>query len=133
MNNAGIETPEGAAELARSQGIRVYTIAAGSEGLAPIRVQDPFTGRMVLRQMPVEVDEATLAEVAERTGGRHFRATDADALVDVYVEIDGLERTRIVEDRMRQFDEYYGLPLAAGLLLAALAWLLRASVFARSP
>ena len=71
--------------------------------------------------------------MAERTGGRHFRATDADALVDVYREIDGLERTRIVEDRMRQFDEYYGPPLAAGLLLTVLAWLLRASVFARSP
>ena len=133
VSNAGVETPEAAAELARSQDIRVYTIAAGSEGLAPIRVQDPFTGRTVLRQMPVEVDEATLSDVAERTGGRHFRAIDADALADVYAEIDALERTRIVEDRTRQFDEHFAVPLGLGLLLAALAWLLRASVFARSP
>lgn len=133
VSNAGVETPAAAAELARTQGVKVYTVGAGSEGLAPIRVRDPFTGRSVLRQMPVDVDEATLADIAERTGGHYYRATDADALAEVYAAIDALERTRLVEDRTRQYDEYFALPLALALALSALAWLLRGAVFARTP
>lgn len=133
VHNAGVESPVAAAELARSQGIKVYTIGAGTTGLAPVRVKDPFTGRPTLRSMPVEVDEATLKEVAERTGGRFFRATDAAGLTAVYEEIDRLERTRIAEDRYRQYHEYFAIPLALGLLLAVLSWLLRGTVFARVP
>ena len=133
VHNAGVESPVAAAELARSQGIKVYTIGAGTTGLAPVRVKDPFTGRPTLRSMPVEVDEETLKEVAERTGGRFFRATDAAGLTAVYEEIDRLERTRIAEDRYRQYHEYFAIPLALGLLLALLSWVLRGTVFARVP
>ena len=133
VNNAGVETPIGAAELARSQGIKVYTIGAGTEGLAPVRVEDPFSGRSVLRQARVEIDEATLREIADRTGGRYFRATDAEGLVEVYKEIDRLERTRITEERWRQYHEHYAALLAVGLLLATSAWMLRGSVFPRLP
>ena len=133
VNNAGIESPNAAAELAKTQGVKVYTIGAGTTGLAPVRVRDPFTGRSVLRSMPVEVDEATLQEIARRTGGRFFRATDAEGLAQVYKEIDRLERTKITEERSRQYREYFGLPLALGLSLASVGWLARGALFARLP
>ena len=83
--------------------------------------------------MPVEIDEVTLNDIAERTGGRYFRADDAEALVDVYAEIDRLERTRITEEQSRQYEELYALPLVAALLFAAFGWFGRAAVFVRVP
>lgn len=100
VNNAGVESPRAAAELARTQGVRVYAIGAGTTGMAHMRVEGARGS--VLRAVRVEIDEATLRDVAERTGGRYFRAGDAQALVDVYAEIDRLERAPIVEDRSRQ-------------------------------
>ena len=132
VNNAGVESPPAAAELARSQGVRVYTIGAGRTGIAPVRVPDG-RGGSVLRSMAVEIDEAVLQDIAERTGGRYFRADDAEALLDVYEEIDRLERTKITEDRSRQYDELFRLPLLAGLLMAVLGWLGRGALFARVP
>lgn len=132
VNNAGVETPSAAAELARSQGVKVYTIGAGSTGIAHMRVPDG-RGGTVLRAVTVEIDEATLSDIAERTGGRYFRAGDAEALIDVYAEIDRLERTRISEDRSRQYEELFPWPLLAALLLAAFGWLGRGAVFARVP
>ena len=132
VNNAGVETPAAAAELARSQNVKVYTIGAGSTGIAHMRVPDGRRGT-TLRAVAVEIDEETLRDVAERTGGRYFRADNAEALVDVYAEIDHLERTRITEDRTRQYNELYATPLLAALLLAALGWLARGAVFARVP
>ena len=133
VHNAGVESPAAAAELARSMGIKVYTIGAGTTGLAPVRVEDPRTGRTALRAVAVEVDEAVLADVAERTGGRFFRADDANGLTRVYTEIDRLERTRISEERFRQYQELFAVPLALGLALAALGWVARVAVFARLP
>ena len=133
VHNAGVESPATAAELARSLGIKVYTIGAGTTGLAPVRVEDPRTGRTALRAVSVEVDEAVLADIAERTGGQFFRAGDAEALTEVYGEIDRLERTRISEERFRQYEELFAIPLALGLALAALGWLTRVAVFARLP
>ena len=132
VNNAGVETPIAAAELARSQGVKVYTIGAGSTGIAHMRVPNGRRGS-TLRAVAVEIDEETLRAIAERTGGRYFRADNADALIDVYAEIDRLERTRITEDRSRQYEELFSLPLALGLLLAAAGWLGRGAVFARVP
>ena len=133
VHNAGVETPAAAAELARSMDVKVYAIGAGATGLAPVRVEDPFTGRTTLRAMPVEVDEDTLRDVAQRTGGRFFRAADAEGLADVYAEINRMERTRITEDRFRQYDELFAIPLAAGLLLIGAGWLARSMAFARLP
>lgn len=133
VHNAGHEEPLAAAELARAVGVKVYTIGAGTTGVAPVRVRDPLSGREVLRQMRVEIDEETLEAIAERTGGRYFRATDADALREVYAEIDRLERTEVSEERYRAYRDYYASFLAAGLLLATLAWLGRASIWRRLP
>lgn len=133
VNNSGEETPTGAAQLAKEVGVKVYTIGAGTNGLAPVRVQDPFTGRDVLRQMPVEIDEKTLEDIAERTGGRYYRATDGEALRQVYRDIDSLERTEMTEERFLRYREHFQLAIALAILLAIAAWLLRASVFRRVP
>jgi Ca-activated chloride channel homolog len=133
VNNAGVESPMQAAELAKSLGIKVYSIGAGTDGVAPVRVRDPLSGEMVLRPMQVEIDEETLRAIAERTGGRYFRAQDAAGLREVYQQIDRLERTQISERRLREYDEYYRHALAAALLAAALSWLARATLFRRLP
>lgn len=132
VNNAGVESPRGAAVLARSQGVKVYAIGAGSTGIAPVRVPDGRGGTL-LRSVPVEIDEATLADIADRTGGRYYRADDAEALRAVYAEIDRLERTQISEDRSRQYEELFAAPLLVALFLAALGWLGRGALFARVP
>lgn len=133
VNNAGLESPMAAAELARSLGVKVYTIGAGTNGLAPVRVPDPFTGESVLRPMPVEIDEETLQSIADRTGGQYFRATDAEALRRVYAQIDQLERTKITERRLRDYDEYYRHVMALALAIMALAWVARSTIFRRLP
>lgn len=132
VSNAGSDTPAAAAALARKAGIKVYTVGAGTNGLAPVRVEDPF-GRSVLRQVPVEIDEATLRAIADETGGHYFRATDAEGLREVYAAIDRLERTSFEEDRLREFAEHYDVPLAIGLVLAALALLGEATLWRRLP
>lgn len=133
VNNRGEETPLAAAELAATEGIKVYTIGAGTRGMAKIYAPDPFTGRERAQMVEVEIDEETLQAIAERTGGQYFRATDASALRAVYQSIDDLERTKIGEERFRDYTEYYRHFTAAALLLAALAWLLMATLLRRLP
>jgi len=133
VNNRGEETPLAAADLAATEGIKVYTIGAGSQGFARVRVPDPFTGRPTLQQVEVQIDEKTLEAIAKRTGGRYFRATNAEGLRNVYGEIDKLERTKIGEERFREYTEYYRHVTALALLLAALAWLMMATVLRRLP
>jgi Ca-activated chloride channel homolog len=132
VNNAGELAPVAAAELAQTSGVKVYTVGAGSEGMAPVPVTDPF-GRTVLRDVRVEIDEALLEDIAARTGGRYFRARDADGLRGIYEEIDRLERTELEEDRFRDYDEYYRHALALGLLLCCLGWLGRGTIWRRLP
>ena len=133
VNNAGDESPAGAAALAESQGVKVYTIGAGTNGVAPIRVTDPVSGRSAMRAVRVEIDEQTLTSIAERTGGKYFRATDYDGLLDVLQDIDQMERTTLTEERYRQYHHYYGWLVGPGMLLACLAWALSATVLRRSP
>jgi Ca-activated chloride channel homolog len=94
-NNAGFIEPVPAAELAQTMGIRVYTIGVGTKGEAPVPVTDPFSGRRFIRMMPVDIDEQTLTDVAETTGGKYFRATDTDSLENIYNEIDALEKSKV--------------------------------------
>ncbi len=133
IHNSGVETPLAAAELARTVGVRVYTVGAGTNGLANMRVENPFTGGTRLRQVPVEIDEKTLKAIAERTGGRYFRATSHQGLQDVYREIDKLERTRITEDKFREYSEHYRWFVAIAMVLIALAWLMRGTILRRLP
>jgi Ca-activated chloride channel family protein len=119
VNNAGKVSPVTAAEAARALGVKVYAIAAGTHGEAPMPVTDRF-GRQRVVMAPVEVDEATLTQVAETTGGRFFRATDSDSLRRIYEEIDRLERTTATMKRFEEYRELFFWPLAGALLILGL-------------
>lgn len=93
-NNAGEIAPLTAAELAKELDIRVYTIGVGTYGYTPFPQQDRF-GRIRQRALRVEIDEETLEEIAEITGGRYFRAAEKDALSEIFATIDELERSEI--------------------------------------
>lgn len=119
QNNAGLIQPLQAAEAARALGVRVYTIGVGTRGVAMVPVMDRFSGREVLRQAQVDIDEETLTRIAELTGGRYFRATDNEALAQIYGEIDRLEKR---EKEYVEYDNYD--ELAFWLILPALGLLL---------
>jgi Ca-activated chloride channel homolog len=132
-DNASSVSPDEAAVLARDAGIKVYAIGAGTTGVAPVRLEDPRTGRSELVQVPVSIDEELLRAIAARTGGQYFRAGDAAALREIYAEIDRLERTELEETRFFAYREYYDRLVALGLLLALAGLLLRASLLRRLP
>jgi Ca-activated chloride channel homolog len=123
VNNRGTIGPVTAAEIAAEYGIRVYTIGVGTMGTAPMPVQTVFG--MQTQDVQVEIDEKILNEVAEKTGGRYFRATDNAKLVQIYQEIDKLEKTILdVEKFSRRKDEYF-FYLMAAVLLFFMEFLLR--------
>lgn len=118
-NNAGKVTPLTAAEAAKTLGYRVYTIGAGTRGTAPFPAVD-FFGNRVYREVAVDIDERTLTQVAETTGGRYFRATDTSALEQIYAEIEALEKSAHEGLQYRDYVELYPwLALPALLLLLA--------------
>jgi Ca-activated chloride channel family protein len=121
-----------AIEHAVEAGIKVYTIGAGTRGVAPVRM-DIGDGRTELMQTQVSIDEATLKRIADKTGGRYFRATDHAALQQIYEKIDALERTTIEEQRFLEFHQYYGWFVATAMLLVVAALLLRGTVLRRLP
>jgi Ca-activated chloride channel family protein len=107
-NNAGDFDPVQAAELAKTMGIKIYTIGVGTRGSAPVPVQNPFTGRQEIQWMDVDIDEGTLQKIASATGGKYFRATDTETLDSIYREIDRLEKTKV---ESRQFVDYRELAI----------------------
>ena len=115
-SNRGEIGPVTAARVAEALGVRVYTIGAGSRGTARVPVQNRLGG-YVYGTMRVDIDEETLQEVAELTGGRYFRATDTESLAAIYAEIDELERTEIEVENFTQYSEQFPLVLGLGLLL----------------
>jgi Ca-activated chloride channel family protein len=132
VNNRGDIGPLTAAEIAAGYDIRVYTIGVGSKGNAPIPVQDMF-GRTVTRDMPVEIDEEVLKQIAVTTGGSYFRATDNNKLREIYREIDQLEKTRLdVKQFSKKKEEYFPFLLAAVIILL-LEILLRYTLFKTIP
>jgi len=108
-NNRGQIAPLTAADMARSYGIRVYTVGVGTTGMAPTPVQTPFGVRM--QNLPVEIDEKTLTEIAAMTGGQYFRAQDTEGLRQVYEEIDEMEKYLISVQNVTQRQEMF-LPFA---------------------
>jgi Ca-activated chloride channel family protein len=121
-----------AIEDAIKAGVKVYTIGAGTTGIAPVRVDDGEGGTQ-LRQMQVSIDEATLRKIAERTGGQYFRATDHASLFGIYEQIDRLERTTLEEERFTEYHQYYGYFVAAAMALLVLALVLRGTLLRRLP
>ena len=118
VNNRGQITPLTAAEIAKAQGIRVYTIGVGTQGTAPYPYVDMFGNASVV-QVPVEIDEKTLSAMAEMTGGKYFRATDNEKLKAIYDEINQLEKSKVeVFEHVAYHEQFLGWVLAAlGLLL----------------
>ena len=116
INNRGAIAPMTAAELAKTFGIRVYTIGVGSLGEAPYPVQTPFG--VQLQRMPVEIDEDILTQIADMTGGKYFRATDNKKLEQIYKEIDQLEKSKVeVKHFSRKNEHFFYFALIGALLL----------------
>lgn len=114
-NNSGDLAPATAADIAKTCGIRVYTIGAGTEGEAPFLV-DSFFGKRYVYQK-VDLDEETLRSIADITGGAYFRATDTKALADIYKRIDELEKTEVKTKEYTRYNELFMWFLLPGLLL----------------
>lgn len=105
VNNRGEITPQNAAEMAKEYGIRVYTIGVGANGQAPYPVMGPWG--VEIRNIPVEIDEDLLMDIAQKTGGRYFRATDNAKLVDIYQEINQMEKVRTTVDSFPIYEELF--------------------------
>lgn len=116
VNNSGDVDPITAAQIAKEYGIRVYTIGIGKEGLAPFPVQTPFG--VTMQNLPVEIDEELLTEIAEITGTEYFRAKDKKELEAIYEKIDQLEKSkvRVLEFKTDPPEKYYAI-LFWGLIL----------------
>jgi Ca-activated chloride channel family protein len=130
-NNAGALSPQKAAEIAETFDIKVYTIGAGTRGKAPF-VVDSLFGKQVVYES-VEIDEETLREMADRTGGRYFRAEDTTALESIYEEIDEMEKTEIKTSTYMEYDEQYRRFLVPALVLLLLEVLLLGTRFRKLP
>lgn len=132
QNNRGAIDPATGAELARAMGIKVYTVLVGRGGVVPVPVEDPVAGRRI-EMVRMDVDEGTLRDIANRTGGRFFRAQDPAALAQIYSEIDRLERAPIRAVRYRDYRDLGPALLGLAALLLGAHALLTTTVAARFP
>jgi Ca-activated chloride channel family protein len=127
VNNRGEIAPATAAGIAKTYGIRVYTIGVGTQGMAPYPVQTPYG--IQYQDMPVEIDEAILREISLTTGGKYFRATDNDKLTQVYNEIDKLEKSKIDVKQYSRKEEKFFIPAIIAFSLLVLEILARNTLF----
>ena len=123
VNNSGEVSPQTAAEIAKTYGIRVYTIGVGANGMAPYPVMTPWGVEM--QHMKVEIDEDLLKEIASVTGGRYFRATDNTKLSEIYSEINKMEKARTTIDSFPVYKELFGKYALAALICLLLEMLVR--------
>lgn len=119
VNNTGAVGPLTAAEMAAEFGIRVYTIGVGTRGTAPMPARGVF-GQQATVQVPVEIDEEVLKNIAHTTGGQYFRATNKESLRNIYAEIDQMEKTILdTQNYTRKHEEYFRFLLSGLLILLA--------------
>ena len=127
-NNSGEISPEAAAEIAKEFGVRIYTIGVGTNNeTAPF----PYGGEII--NVPVEIDEATLMNIAKITNGRYFRATSKESLGEVYSEIDKLERTILHAKQFNAYNEEYCIFALIALLTMILEVVLRNTLLRKIP
>ncbi|HDK81635.1 MAG TPA: VWA domain-containing protein, partial [Nitrospirae bacterium] len=131
-NNAGMISPLTAAEAASALNIKVYTIGAGTKGLAPYPAKDIF-GNTVYQQVRIDIDDKTLEKIAEKTNAQYYRATDTESLRNIYREIDKLEKTPIKERGYVQYNELFSLFLIPGLILLLLEVIFKNTILRRIP
>ncbi len=131
-NNRGEIDPITAAQMSQALGVKVYSIGAGTEGVARVPVSDPMFGRRYV-SMRVDIDEPTLKQVADLTGGQYYRATDRASLDSIYRQIDELETTEIEVQHFTRYGELFHMPLVAGLFLVILEVALGNTVLRKIP
>ena len=124
VNNRGQVAPLTAADIAQTFGIRVYTIGVGTMGKAPYPAIDMW-GNITYVPMDVEIDEKVLTEIAEKTGGEYFRATDKQKLEAIYDKINEMEKTRIDVEHYTRYDEHFAWFALVGLLCLLAEFVLR--------
>ncbi len=132
VNNRGEIAPLTAAEIAKAQGIRVYTIGVGTEGMAPYPAIDMF-GNITFVNQKVEIDEKTLTAISDMTGGKYFRATDKAKLKAIYDEINQLEKSKVEVTEHISYHELYLVWVLAALGLLLVEFLLSNLVLKRIP
>ena len=131
QNNAGKIPPLTAAEAAKALGVKVYTIGVGIRGQAPFPQMTPFGKRYVM--MDVDIDEDTLTAIADKTGGKYFRADSTDTLRKIYDEIDQFEKTEAVVKKFVRREELFQWAAVPGLLLLVMEVLLANTIWRRLP
>ena len=123
VNNSGEITPQTAADIAKTYGIRVYTIGVGKEGMAPYPVMTPWGVQM--QNVKVELDEKLLSNIASMTGGKYFRATDNTKLAEIYSDINKMEKARTTIDSFPVYKELFGAYALAALICLLLEALVK--------
>ena len=132
-NNAGRITPIAAAEAAKTLGIRIYTIGAGTRGLAPYPVGRDMFGNTVFRNVPVDFDEKSLEEIAKIGNGRYYRATNTKSLQEIFAAIDELEKSIIDFTQYKKYTDLFHWFAGAGTLLLSVQLVLGQTVLRRIP
>jgi len=132
QNNSGNTEPLRAAAAAAAFGVKIYTVGIGEQGQAPMPARDMF-GRKVYQMVPVDVDETTLQKIADQTGGKYYRADNADKFRQIYAEIDKLEKTEATVNKFTEYKELFGWFVGAGLALLLLELMLGETIFRRLP
>ncbi len=134
QNNSGKIEPMAAAEAAQALNVKVYTIGVGMRGNAPMpRGRNPFTGETIYQWVPVDIDEDTLQKIADKTGGKYYRADNAERFQAIYSEIDKLEKTKKEVHKYSQHRELFGWIILPGIALLLLEVLLRHTLWRRLP
>jgi len=132
QNNSGKLDPLLAADAAAALKVKVYTVGIGLRGQAPMPARDMF-GRKVYQMVPVDVDEDTLQKIADKTGGKYYRADNAERFQQIYAEIDKLEKTDASVKKYTQFKELFPWIVAGGLSLLLIELVLAQTAFRRLP
>ena len=131
VNNSGEITPQMAAEIALTYGVRVYTIGVGAEGVAPYPVMTPWG--VEVQNVKVEIDEELLSDIAVSTGGKYFRATDNTKLMEIYGEINAMEKDKVTIDSFPVYKELFTGYALVALVSLLLGLFLDLFVFRRLP
>lgn len=131
VNNRGAIAPQTAAEIAKTYGIRVYTIGVGANGTAPYPVMTPWG--VDIQNVKVEIDENLLSDIAATTGGKYFRATDNTKLAEIYSEINKMEKSRTTIDSFPVYKELFGAFALVALVALLLEFLLRSLLLKKLP
>lgn len=129
VNNTGTVDPNLASEIAKEFGIKVYTIGIGTNGLAESPVGIRPNGEIVYDKVPVEIDEQLMKDIAQKTGGKYFRATDTKSLKEIYEEINQMEKTKIDEQKFVNTDEKFHLLALISFVLLCIDFILQKTLF----